>query len=79
MTVDVAVVVAEPVAAFELGIASEIFGLPRADPELPRYRYAVCAATPGPLRTSTGFLITPDADLDRLDRADLIIVTGASP
>ena len=79
MTVDVAVVVAEPVPAFEVGIASEIFGLPRADPSLPRFTYAVCAATPGPLRTSTGFLITPTDGLDRLDRADLIIVTGASP
>ena len=79
MTVDVAVVVAEPVPAFELGIASEMFGLPRADPTLPRYRYEVCAATPGPLRTSAGFRITPTAGLDRLDRADLIIVTGASP
>jgi AraC family transcriptional activator FtrA len=79
MTVDVAVVVAEPVAAFELGIASEIFGIPRADPSLPRYRYAVCAATAGPIRTSTGFLITPTDGLDRLDRAGLVIVTGAAP
>jgi AraC family transcriptional activator FtrA len=79
VTVDVAVVVAEPVAAFELGIASEIFGIPRADPSLPRYRYAVCAATAGPIRTSTGFLITPTDGLDRLDRADLVIVTGAAP
>jgi AraC family transcriptional regulator, transcriptional activator FtrA len=79
MTVDVAVVIAEPVPAFELGIACEIFGFPRADPALPRYRYAVCAATPGPIRTSTGFLVTPTDGLDRLDRADLIIVTGSAP
>jgi transcriptional regulator GlxA family with amidase domain len=32
-----------------------------------------------PIRTSTGFLVTPTDDLDRLDRADLIIVTGAAP
>ena len=79
MTVDVAVVVTEPVPAFEVGIASEVFGVARADPELPRYAYAVCAATPGPLRTSTGFHITPSDGLERLDRADLIIVTGAAP
>ncbi|MEV4350837.1 helix-turn-helix domain-containing protein [Actinoplanes sp. NPDC049596] len=79
MTVDVAVVVAEPVPAFELGIASEIFGLPRVDPALPRYRYEVCAATPGPMRTSSGFVMTPTAGFDRLDRADLVIVTGAAP
>ena len=79
MATDVAVVVSEPVPAFELGIASEIFGLSRLDPALPQYRYAVCAETPGPLRTSTGFLVTPSAGLDRLDRAGLIIVTGAAP
>jgi AraC family transcriptional regulator, transcriptional activator FtrA len=76
---DVAVVVAEPVPAFELGIASEIFGLPGIEQSRPTRRYAVCAERPGPLRTSTGFAVTPTDDLGRLDSADLIIVTGASP
>jgi transcriptional regulator GlxA family with amidase domain len=76
---DVAVVVAEPVPAFELGIAGEIFGLPAIDADLPRYRFAVCAERVAPLRSSTGFAVTPTDDLHRLDTADLIIVTGASP
>jgi AraC family transcriptional activator FtrA len=76
---DVAVVVAEPVPALELGIASELFGLPRLDTTLPRYRYAVCAERRRPMRTSTGFTVTPTHGLDRLAGADLIIVTGASP
>jgi AraC family transcriptional activator FtrA len=76
---DVAVVVSAPVPAFELGIVSELFGLPRMDPELPRYRYAVCAAEPGPLPTSTGFAVTPTHGLRRLSTADLVIVTGAAP
>ncbi|GAA2493015.1 GlxA family transcriptional regulator [Winogradskya humida] len=79
MLTDVAVVVAEPVPAFELGIVSEIFGLPRIDPSLPRYRYAVCAETRTEMRTSTGFTVIPTDDLTRLRTADLIIVTGASP
>ena len=79
MLTDVAVVVAEPVPAFELGIVSELFGLPRMDPGLPRYRYAVCADRPGPLRTSSGFTVTPGHSLRRLATADLIIVTGAAP
>src|SRR3954447_7638705 len=79
MLTDVAVVVAEPVPAFELGIVSELFGLPRVDPELPRYRYAVCAERAAAMRTSTGFAVTPTDGLSRLDTADLIIVTGASP
>jgi len=76
---DVAVVVAEPVPAYELGILSELFGLPRLDPSLPRYRYAVCAQSVRPLRTSTGFTVTPTHPLSRLDTADLVVVTGASP
>src|SRR4051794_16279603 len=50
---DVAVVVAEPIPAYELGVVSEIFGLPRIDPELPRYRFAVCAEERRPLRTTS--------------------------
>jgi AraC family transcriptional activator FtrA len=79
MLADVAVVIAEPVPAFEVGVLSEIFGLPRIDPALPRFRYAVCAAEPRPLRTSTGFQITPTDGWERLATADLIVVTGASP
>jgi len=67
------------VPAFELGILSEIFGLPRIDRSLPRFRYAVCAAGPGPLRTSTGFQIMPTDGWERLASADLIVVTGANP
>src|SRR3954452_5663126 len=79
MLTDVAVVVAEPVPAFELGVVSELFGLPRVDPDLPRYRYAVCAERRAALRTSTGFFVTPTDDIARLDDADLIVITGAAP
>jgi len=79
MLTDVAVVVAEPVPAFELGIVSEIFGLPRADPSLPRYSYGVCAERRATMRTSTGFAVLPTDDLSRLATADLVIVTGAAP
>jgi AraC family transcriptional activator FtrA len=76
---DVAVVVAAPVPAFELGIVSELFGLPRMDETLPRHRYAVCAERPEPMRTATGFTVPPTHGLRRLATADLIIVTGAAP
>src|SRR3954471_2998932 len=79
MLSDVAVVVAEPVPAFELGIVSEIFGLARADPALPRYSYAVCAERRTTMRTSTGFAIVPTDGFDRLPTADLIVVTVAAP
>ena len=79
MLSDVAVVVAAPVPAFELGIVSEIFGLRRIDRTLPSYRYAVCAESAAPLPSSTGFTVTPTHDLRRLASADLIVVTGAAP
>jgi AraC family transcriptional regulator, transcriptional activator FtrA len=76
---NVAVVVSEPVPAFELGVASEIFGLPRLDPSLPRYHYAVCAEERRPMRTTTGFTVVPTHSLRRLAAADLVLVTGAAP
>jgi AraC family transcriptional regulator, transcriptional activator FtrA len=79
MLTDVAVVVAAPVPAFELGVVSEIFGLRRMDRTLPSYRYAVCAETSAPLPSSTGFTVTPTHGLRRLATADLVIVTGAAP
>ena len=76
---DVAVVVSAPVPAFELGILSEVFGLGRIDPSLPRYRYAVCAEHLAPLPTTSGFQVTPTHGLRRLGRSDLVMVTGAAP
>jgi len=76
---DVAVVVSPPVPAFELGILSEVFGLGRIDPSLPRYRYAVCAEQRRPLPTTSGFGMTPTDGLRRAAGADLVMVTGAAP
>jgi transcriptional regulator GlxA family with amidase domain len=71
---DVAVVVAEPVAAFELGVVAEVFGLDRSDVGLPRYRFDVCTANPGLIATTTGFSISVEHGLDRLGSADLVVV-----
>src|SRR4051812_31133335 len=76
---DVAVVVSRPVPAFELGILSEVFGLGRIDPSLPRYRYAVCAEQRTELPTTSGFGVTPSHGLRRVVHADLVMVTGAAP
>ncbi|MEO7731349.1 MAG: transcriptional regulator FtrA, partial [Kofleriaceae bacterium] len=61
---------------FEFGCAVEVFGLPR--PELgPRwYRFAVCAAEPGPLRAAGGITVSGSRSLGILDRADTIIIPG---
>ncbi|MGJ7439922.1 helix-turn-helix domain-containing protein [Aquipuribacter sp. MA13-6] len=71
---DVVAVLAEPVAAFELGVVSEVFGLDRSGDGLPGYDFDVCAATPGVLATTSGFAVTVAHDLTRLGRADLVVV-----
>ena len=73
---NVAVAVFDRVAPFELGVVCEVFGLDRTPDGLPGYDFAVCAAEPPPLRTSSDFLLHPRHGLERLATADLIAVPG---
>jgi AraC family transcriptional regulator, transcriptional activator FtrA len=70
----VAVVVLDRVAPFELGVLCEVFGTDRAADGFPGYEFSLCGPEGRPVRTSSGFTITPDADLTPLERADLIAV-----
>jgi transcriptional regulator GlxA family with amidase domain len=74
MIQSVAVAVLDRVAPFELGVLCEVFGTDRAADGFPRYDFALCAPDGQPVRTSTGFLIVPTADLAPLDEADLVAV-----
>lgn len=76
---DVAVLVREPVPAFELGVVCEVFGLDRSGEALPAYRFAVCSDTRRPLLTTSGFTINPTHGPARLAAADLVIVAAAPP
>jgi len=71
---DVAVVVLDGVAPFELGVLCEVFGIDRTDDGLPAFDFAVCSPGGRPVRTSVGFDLVPQHDLDRLARADLVAV-----
>src|SRR2546423_8915916 len=71
---NVAVAVCDWVPAFELGVVCEVFGLDRTADGLPGYDFAVCAAEPPPLRTTSGFLIDTPHGIDRLAQADLIAI-----
>jgi transcriptional regulator GlxA family with amidase domain len=71
---NVAVVVTDKVAAFELGVICEVFGIDRIADGFPAYDFAVCAAEPPPLRCDSGFVIQPAHGLERLASADLIAV-----
>lgn len=61
---------------FELGVAIEIFSLPR--PELGRdwYRHQIVAVESGPLRAAGGLSISVDGGLPLLKAADLIVIPG---
>lgn len=71
---NVAVAIADQVAAFELGVACEVFGYDRTSEGFPGYDFAVCAVEPTPLRCSAGFLIDTPHGIARLATADLIII-----
>jgi AraC family transcriptional activator FtrA len=69
---NVAVLVLDGVAPFELGVLCEVFGTDRSAQGLPRYDFAICSPGARPVVTSVGFGLTPNHDLGRLDEADLV-------
>jgi transcriptional regulator GlxA family with amidase domain len=71
---DVVALVGERVAAFELGIVCQVFGLDRSDDELPRHDFAVCGVRPGPTPTTSGFAVDVPHGLERMATADLVTV-----
>jgi len=71
---NVAAVVFDGVAPFELGVLCEAWGIDRTDTGGPTFDFAVCTATPGKVRTSMGFALDVDAGLDRVAEADLVAV-----
>ncbi|MFD3515704.1 helix-turn-helix domain-containing protein [Streptomyces sp. NPDC058657] len=73
----VAALVHDGMAPFELGIVVEIFGLRRAELELPWYDLRVCAALRGPLRIAGGMTLEVEHGLEAIDLADTVIVPGA--
>jgi AraC family transcriptional activator FtrA len=70
----VAVAVLDQVAPFELGVLCEVFGSDRRGDGFPYYDFTICSPGGAPVRTSSGFSITPQADLAPLDDADLVAV-----
>ena len=76
MLKNVAVAVFDGVSVFELGVLCEVFGFDRTADGLPGYDFAVCAAEPGRLRTSSGFSVDTPFGLERLAGADLIAIPG---
>ena len=73
----VACLVTDQVTPFELGVVCEVFGSDRSDDGLPVLDFAVCAPTPGRVRTDSGFDLHVDQGLERAADADLVVVLPA--
>jgi transcriptional regulator GlxA family with amidase domain len=74
MLTRVAVLALPDTAVFELGVLCELFGYDRSAEGLPKYDFALCSPGARPVRTHAGFSVTPEHDLDVIDRADLVAV-----
>lgn len=72
----VAILAYDRLCTFEFGCAVELFALERPELDVPWYRYAVCAAEPGPLRAAGGVRIQAPYGLGKLQRADIIVIPG---
>ena len=72
----VAALLHEPVALFELGIVTEIFGLPRPQMGPDWYRCITVAEERGPLRATGGPRISAEGGLDVLARSGTIVIPG---
>jgi len=76
---NVAAVVLQGTAPFELAVLCEVFGVDRSAQGLPNFDFAAVLAEPGPIRTEVGLTLDSPHRLDRLEAADLIAVPAASP
>ncbi|MEV7330673.1 helix-turn-helix domain-containing protein [Micromonospora sp. NPDC093244] len=75
---NVAVLVLDQVAPFELGVLAEVFGTDRTADGFPSYRFQLCSPDGAAVRTSSGFHLTPHADLGPVEEADLVAVPAHS-
>lgn len=71
---NVTAIVYDGVAPFELGVLCEAWGIDRSDAGGPTFDFAVCAVTPGPVRTSMGFSLHVEHGLERVAQAELVTV-----
>lgn len=69
----VAVLALEEVVAFDLATVTQTFGHPD---ECEHYLLELCAVTPGPVATHTGFSLLAAHGLEALGRADTVFVPG---
>jgi AraC family transcriptional activator FtrA len=73
---NVAALAYDGLGTFELGIVTEVFGLPRPEMGESWYRFRVCSHERGPLRATGGLFLQTRSGLAELARAGTIIIPG---
>lgn len=74
--IPVSVLVLPSVVPFDLGVPVQVFGYPRPDLGVRRYRTTVCGVRPGAVPTAGGFGLTADRGLEALAGAHTVVVPG---
>lgn len=74
MLTKVAVLAFDQIAAFELGVLSEVFGTDRSVDGFPTYDFALCSVDGKAVRSRSGFDVVPHGDLTPTETADLVAV-----
>jgi len=72
----VAVLCFDGLVAFDLTAPVQAFQLAAKPSGAPHYAISTCSPGSGPVRTTSGFSVTPDSGLGALRRADTIVVPG---
>jgi AraC family transcriptional activator FtrA len=72
----VTVLLFEGMSAFELGIVTEVFGLPRPEFDLDWYDLTICAEVPGPVQLIGRATVETRYGLSAFSSADTLIVPG---
>lgn len=76
---NVAILIYDGVAPFELGVLCEAWTIDRTAQGIPNFDYAICAPVPGVVQTKLpGVSLNVEHGLDRLEQADLICVPAMS-
>lgn len=75
----VAVLIYDAVNPFELGVATEVFGVERPELGVPWYHFLICAEEKRPVRTSAGIQLIVPNTFERVEEADTVIVPGPRP
>jgi len=73
---NVAFVVLDRFPSFEFGVVCEVFGVDRTDDGLPGYDFAVVAGEDGPLLSEHGLALVTSSGIERLEAADLVVVSA---